>query len=90
MTTAPKTIRVNPREAPKGYRAEKEDDPLHGCLGCAFSGFGTNCNATEPVACMGDDRDDGQNVIFKRVKKARKECRFTVPLPLRIWNRPCI
>ena len=70
--------RINSNEAPRGYYAVREvrlsdQGESHGCCGCAFTTApcptcgcikDAHCNAIEPVACMGDDRKDGQNVIF--------------------------
>jgi hypothetical protein len=73
--TAPKTIRLNPREAPKGYRAVEAPTGCNDCDGCDFLSQGGYCKMRYPLAgrpCFHERRKDGHNVIFKRVKKARK------------------
>lgn len=59
----PKTAnKVNPTEAPDGYQAVKL---IKACVGCAFETQSpTFC---VPIRCMKSERNDQQNVIFKRL-----------------------
>jgi hypothetical protein len=75
--TAPKTIRrLNPREAPKGYRAARAIYYMD-CRGCQLPKCGDVI-----IDCRDRFRKDGHSVIFKkvkrslhkRIKKARKAC----------------
>ena len=72
--TAPKTIRLNPHEAPKGYRAVEAPCQPYVCSGCDFQNEQTGCctRARTLRSCVEERRQDGHFVIFKRVKKARK------------------
>ena len=60
---------VNPDEAPEGYRAEPQYVKGH-CIGCDLIVYLQDGYFTCPewANCIGEGREDGQDVIFKKVE----------------------
>ena len=57
--------KVNPDEAPEGYRAEKTKTSDIDCDGCDIKYDSPICIKSK---CWHGDRKDGQDVIFKKVE----------------------
>ncbi len=62
-------MKLNPKEAPKGYVA-RETRKTYGCAGCVFYDPGKcpSCQKTK-ASCMSFDRMDGCDVIFVQAPK---------------------
>lgn len=58
-------MKLNPKEAPKGYRAVL--DKIGDCANCHLTDH--ECQ-NEDAKCLGLRREDGCNAIFKKIKKA--------------------
>jgi hypothetical protein len=55
---------IDKNEAPKGYEAVKEDQGP--CIGCIFD-RGSDClKGALQSSCLGDKREDGEDVMFKK------------------------
>jgi hypothetical protein len=61
--------KLNPKDAPKGYRAVESED----CRGCAFDSNGAcTLKKKPPFYCSAVCRKDRCNVIFVKIKKTKK------------------
>ena len=54
---------IDKHEAPEGYEAFAEEDGI--CEGCAFNDT-NDCLFDKDIICVPNDREDGQEVIFKK------------------------
>ena len=54
---------IDKNEAKEGYEAVEEEDGI--CEGCAFNGS-HECLSDKSIICVPEDREDGQEVIFKK------------------------
>lgn len=61
-------MKLNPKEAPKGYIAVPAPDP-NDCTGCKLAKFNNLCVKNE---CSSDKRKDGNDVIFVKNPKSAK------------------
>ena len=59
-------MKVNAKEAPKGYRAVKSS--IRKCADCAGWEYPVMCITSDCLAC---DRADGCNVIFKKIGRGK-------------------
>jgi len=59
--------KIDKTDAPKGYYAARAKY-FTGCHGCAFRADAKRCGR-ESANCLGWERRDGQNVIFRAIKK---------------------
>ena len=54
---------IDKNEAKEGYEAVEEEDGI--CEGCAFNET-NDCLSGRSIICVSEDREDGEEVIFKK------------------------
>lgn len=55
---------IDPKEAPDGCTAVREESEIDRCLGCFFN-FLPACRNRSEILCIESARNDGEDVIFK-------------------------
>jgi hypothetical protein len=69
IQTEGEEMKLNPKEAPKGFRAVKPAK-IPKCTWCCYADLEAGrCRQRSAISCFADARKDKCNVIFKRIKR---------------------